>query len=563
MNISLEHIGKGTYFDDAYKVSFKYDTKILAQVKSLAERRYLPEERAWEIPEYEVENLLQKMIDLNVQVLAEESIMQSLKEKEVADKREATQERLKGIKPVIDFDFKTEPLPHQIEAFNYGIEHNSILLGDQQGLGKTKESIDISVARKKEIYKCLIVCGVNSVKYNWQEEIQKHSSEKSTIIDDRTMDQRVQHLNSWYKSNEYFGIINIESLRNEKIQDALYVGIKDGFIGAVIVDEIHKAKNGQSQQGKALRILRAPIKMGLTGTPIMSKAEDLWNILTWLGVEKRNVWQFRNAYCIMGGFNNYKVVAYKNLESLNGLLNTVMLRRTKEEVLDLPPKTYITEYVELPRKIQILYNQIRDGIIEELEDILENPNPLTCTLRLRQLTSGDPNLTEYNPKLDRIKEILEDEIIPNGEKAIIFSQWSTIAKDLGIELQKYQPIVITGDVDPDRRQKLVNEFQTNPHCKIAIGTIGAMGTGLTLNKANHVFFMDKAWTSGENEQAEDRAHRIGTTGTVNIITMVAKNTIDEGIEDYLKENKDLFDRVVDGKGSNVDMRDLLNKLLKL
>ena len=116
---------------------------------------------------------------------------------------------------------------------------------------------------------------------------------------------------------------------------------------------------------------------------------------------------------------------------------------------------------------------------------------------------------------------------------------------------------------PDRRQKLVNEFQTNPHCKIAIGTIGAMGTGLTLNKANHVFFMDKAWTSGENEQAEDRAHRIGTTGTVNIITMVAKNTIDEGIEDYLKENKDLFDRVVDGKGSNVDMRALLNKLLKL
>ena len=564
MNISLEHIGKGTYFDDAYKVSFKYDTRILAQVKSLAERRYLPEERAWEIPEYEVENLLQKMIDLNVQVLAEESIMQSLKEKEVADKREATQERLKGIKPVIDFDFKTEPLPHQIEAFNYGMEHNSMLLGDQQGLGKTKESIDIAVARKKEIYKCLIVCGVNSVKYNWQEEIQKHSSEKSTIVDDKTMDQRVQHLNRWYKSNEYFGIINIESLRNEKIQDALYVGIKDGFIGAVIVDEIHKAKNGQSQQGKALRTLKSPIKIGLTGTPIMSKAEDLWNILTWLGVEKRSIWQFKNTYCIMGGFNNYKVVAYKNLESLNGLLNTVMLRRTKAEVLDLPPKTYITEYVELPRKSQILYKQIRDGIVEELEDILENPNPLTCTLRLRQLTSGDPNLAgECNPKLDRIKEILEEEIIPNGEKAIIFSQWSTIARDIGIELEKYQPIVITGDVDPEQRQRLVNKFQTNPHCKVAVGTIGAMGTGLTLNKANHVFFMDKAWTSGENEQAEDRAHRIGTTGTVNIITMVAKNTIDEGIEDYLKENKDLFDRVVDGKGSNVDMRALLNKLLKL
>ena len=558
--IRVEKLGKGTYFDDAYKVSFRYDIQTLNKVKSLAERRYLPEDRAWEIPAHELPNLMQIF---EGQIQADDEIMGALKEKEIADKREATQNRLKGIKPVIEFDFKTDPLPHQIEAFNYGLEHNSLLLGDQQGLGKTKESIDIAVARKKEIYKCLIVCGVNSVKYNWQEEIGKHSSEKSTIIDDKTMDLRVKHLNEWYKGNEYFGIINIESLRNEKIQDALYIGIKDGFIGAVIVDEIHKAKNGQSQQGKALRILRTPIKIGLTGTPIMSKAEDLWNILTWLGVEKRNVWQFRNAYCVMGGYGNYKVVAYKNLESLNGLLNTVMLRRTKAEVLDLPPKTYITEYVELPRKSQILYKQIRDGIVEELEDILANPNPLTSTLRLRQLTSGDPNLTEYNPKLDRIKEILEDEIIPNGEKAIIFSQWSTIAKDLGLELQKYDPIVITGEVTPEQRQKLVNEFQNNPHCRVAIGTIGAMGTGLTLNKANHVFFMDKAWTSGENEQAEDRAHRIGTTGTVNIISMVCKGTIDEAIEGYLKENKDLFDRVVDGKGSSVDMRALLNKLLKL
>ena len=97
-------------------------------------------------------------------------------------------------------------------------------------------------------------------------------------------------------------------------------------------------------------------------------------------------------------------------------------------------------------------------------------------------TSGNPNLTDDSPKLDRIKEMLEEEIIPNGHKAIIFSQWSTIAKDLGIELSEYDPIVITGEVPPEQRQRLVDNFQTNPHCKVAIGTIGAMGTGLTLNK---------------------------------------------------------------------------------
>lgn len=556
--IKVEKIGKGTYFEDAYKVSFRYDVATLNKVKSLAERRYLPEEKAWEIPAYELPALT-KLFEGKIET--NDKIMDVLKEKEIADKREATQDRLKGIKPAIPFEFKTAPLPHQIEAFNVGLKQNSILIGDQQGLGKTKESIDITVARKKEIYKCLIVCGVNSVKYNWEAEIKTHSEETCTIFDDRTMEKRVQHLNAWYKSNEFFGIINIESLRNEAIQDALYVGIKDSYIGAIIVDEIHKAKNGRSQQGKALRMLKAPIKIGLTGTPIMSKAEDLWNILTWLGVEHRNVWQFRNAYCVMGGFGGYKVVDYKNLESLNGLLNTVMLRRTKAEVLDLPPKVHQIEYVELTRKQQLIYRDIRNGIIQDLENILTSVNPLTSTLRLRQLTGG--LFTDDNPKLDRIKDMLEEEIIPNGEKAIIFSQWKEVTAIYKEALSAYNPIYITGDVNPAERQKEVNRFQTDPECKVAIGTIGAMGTGLTLNKATYVFFIDKAWTSGENEQAEDRSHRIGTTGTVTIISMIAKNSIDEGVEDYLKENKDLFDKVVDGKGQNVDMRALLNKLLKL
>lgn len=556
--VKIEKIGKGTYFDEAYKVSFRYDTNILAKVKSLAERRYLPEEKAWEIPAHELPKLTEL---LEGQIETDSKIMEALKEKELEDKREATANRLRGIVPAIPFDFKTAPLPHQIEAFNMGLEKNSLLIGDQQGLGKTKESIDITVARKKEICKCLIVCGVNSVKYNWEKEIHIHSQERCTIIDDKTMEKRVQHINSWYKGAEYYGIINIESLRNEKIQDALYVGIKDGFVGAVIVDEIHKAKNGQSQQGKALRTLRAPIKLGLTGTPIMSKAEDLWNILTWMGVERRNVYQFRNAYCEMGGFGGYKVVAYKNLDSLNALLNTVMLRRTKAEVLDLPPKVYHTEFVELTKKQQIMYRDIRQGIIENLEDILTSVNPLTSTLRLRQLTGG--LFTDDNPKLDRVLDMLDEEIIPNGEKAIIFSQWESVTTVYKGAMAKYKPAYIVGKVKPEDRQKEVDRFQNDPNCKVAIGTIGAMGTGLTLNKASHVFFIDKMWTSGDNEQAEDRAHRIGTVGTVNIISMLAKGSIDEDIEEYLRDNKDLFDRVVDGKGTKTDIRSLLNKLLRI
>ena len=274
--ITVEKLEKGTYFDDAFKISFRYDPTTVAKVKELAERRYLPEDRAWEIPAHELPALIEKVGLSNIK--SEESVVQALNTKEIEDKREATQERLKGIKPVRDFDFKTAPLPHQIEAFNYGMEKNSLLIGDEQGLGKTKESIDICVARKKELIKTLIVCGVNSVKYNWEKEIQIHSNEGCVMVDGKTMDVRVQQLNDWYRGSSYFGVINIESLRNEKIQDALYLGIKDGYIGAIIVDEIHKAKNGGSQQGKALRFLKAPVKIGLSGTP-MNKAEDLWNML--------------------------------------------------------------------------------------------------------------------------------------------------------------------------------------------------------------------------------------------------------------------------------------------
>lgn len=557
--VKIEKQEKGIYFEEAFRISFKYSTEILSKVKQLAERRYLVEEKAWEIPAHELPNFVE-LIGIN-NIVTDPKIAEALQEQEIADKRQATAKRLEGIKPAIPFDFTTSPLPHQIEAFNVGLTKDMLLIGDEQGLGKTKESIDITVARKKDIYKCLIVCGVNSIKYNWEAEIKIHSREKSVIIDGKTMGLRVQQLNRWYHSTEYYGIINIESLRNEQIQDALYVGIKDSFIGCIIVDEIHKAKNGNSQQGKALRTLKSPVRIGLTGTPIMSKAEDLWNILMWLGEEKRNFYQFRNAYCNMGGFGGHKVISYKNLESLNGLLNSVMIRRKKCEVLDLPPKIHSTEYVELTRKQTMIYKDIRQGIIENLENILTSVNPLTSTLRLRQLTGG--MFTDDNPKLDRVKDMLEEEIIPNGEKAIIFSQWESITDLYKNALSAYNSAYIIGKVAPEDRQKEVYRFQNDPKCNIAIGTIGAMGTGLTLNKASYVFFIDKAWTSGENEQAEDRAHRIGTTGTVNVISMVAKGSIDEGIEEYVRDNKDLFDRIVDGKGNKLDMRTVLNKLLKL
>lgn len=558
--ITLEKQEKGTYFEDAFKVSFRYNPETVEKIKRLAYRRYLPEERAWEIPASELVHLVDIMgvENINIDSRYLEGIIK--KEAGVAAKTsESVKERLKSIKPIIAYPFKTKPFPHQIEAFNVGNKCTDLLLADDQGLGKTKESIDIAVSRKEEIGKCLIVCGVNSVKYNWSEEIKIHSDESSIVIDGKTVDKRLSQIREWIYGNDYFGIINIESLRNEKIMDLIYDSCKNEIIGAVIVDEIHKAKNGMCSQGRSVRNLNCKVRIGLSGTP-MNKAEDLWNILTWLRVEKRSFYSFRNRYCIMGGYGGYKVVGHKNLDELNEELNKVMLRRKKEEVLDLPPKLYKTEFIELTREQQILYKEIKQGIVENLESIMEIPNPLSCTVRLRQLTGG--LFGDDNPKLDRIKDILE-EITESGHKALIFSQWEKVTEVYKDALKEYNPAYIVGDVEVEDRQKEVYRFQNDPECKVAIGTIGAMGTGFTMNKASYVFFVDKKYWEAENRQAEDRAHRIGVDHTVNIISLVAKNTIDESIEELLRENKELFDRVIEGKGSRIDIKAILTKILKL
>lgn len=558
--INLEKLEKGKYFENAFKVSFKYDPVTVERIKRLAYRRYLPDDRAWEIPAGELIHLVDLFGVDNINI--DPQYLKGVVRKEAgaaAKTAESVKERLKDIQPIIDYPFKTKPYPHQIEAFNIGYESNNFLLADDQGLGKTKESIDITVARKNEIGKCLIVCGVNSVKYNWKKEVRVHSNESCIVVDGKTVDKRISQIEEWLYGSSYYGIINIESLRNEKIMDRIYMECRDGIIGAVIVDEIHKAKNGMCSQGRAVRNLKSRIRIGLSGTP-MNKAEDLWNILTWLGVERMNPYQFKARYCIMGGYGGYKVIGHRNLDELNEKLNKVMLRRKKEDVLDLPPKMYKTEFVELTRKQQLIYREIKQGIVDNLESIMEIPNPLSCTVRLRQLTGG--LFTDDNPKLDRVKDMLE-EITESGHKALIFSQWEKITSVYREALKEYNPAYIVGEVDVEDRQKEVDRFQQDPSCKVAIGTIGAMGTGLTMTAASYVFFVDKRYWDAENKQAEDRAHRIGTENTVNVISLVATNTVDEGIEEMLEENRELFDRVIEGKGSRVDIKAILTKILKI
>lgn len=434
----------------------------------------------------------------------------------------------------------------------------------------TKQVIDIAVAEKlKNNYQhCLIVCGVNTLKWNWYEEVRIHSNEKARLIGMKpngkigSSADKLNDLINIDKIKEYFLIINVESLRNQQIVDNLQKLCKNKTIGIVAVDEIHRCKNPTSQQGKGLLKLNAEHKIAMTGTPLMNTPLDLFVILKWLGFEKHSFYAFKKHFCNMGGFGGYEIIGYKNLKELQETLNDIMLRRLKQDVVDLPDKIYVNEFVDLTPKQEQIYKEVKNEVACNIDKIKASNNPLAELIRMRQATGYTGILSstiKESGKIDRLEELVED-AVSNGDKVIIFSNWTAMTTPIYEKLsKKYKGVVITGETKDSERQQNVNKFQTDETCKFCLGTIGAMGTGLTLTAANTVIFIDEPWTMAAKQQAIDRAHRIGTKENVTIYTLMAKNTIDERIHELVEKKGAMSDAIVDNKivGNKLELLEFL------
>ena len=526
-------------------VSFKYNKTIVDTIKALPIRFWDPDEKEWEIPYSKFEELRKDLPDFDFDIKGEDKVPTPIED--------------------IDFNYqpKTEPMHHQSEGVHYGLNHSRWLLGDDQGLGKTKQIIDLAMIRKQTFgFKhCLIVCGVNGLKWNWVEEIQKHSNESSWILGqlnrkrsgkvyigsnaDKIAD--LDRLLNGEGNYPYFLITNIESLRNTKIADMLKNLCDKKIIQMVAVDEIHRCKNLNTQQGAGMMQVQPYYRVGMTGTPLMNSPLDLYAIFKWLGYQPYGYSSFKNHFCNFDEWGN--VISYKNIDQLRGLLDSIMLRRTKEEVLDLPEKIYKTEYVDLTREQIDLYNKVIAGAMNEPDDPDKDKECILATLlKLRQVSGGIGAYSniKQNPKLDRLEQIIE-EAVYSGTKVIVYSNWIEGIKPAIKRLQKYNPVVITGETKDSDRQAIVNKFQNDDSVKVILGTIGALGTGLTLTAATEVVFLDDPWNNATKEQACDRAHRIGTKYAVTIHTIIAHDTYDEHVRDIVAGKKDLSDTIVEKK----------------
>lgn len=456
--------------------------------------------------------------------------------------------------------FKYKPYKYQVEGIDYGLNHDGWLLLDDQGLGKTLQMIYLAevLKKKNDLKHCLVICGVNTLKFNWASEIEKLSNLDYKILGERTRRNGTKYIGSVADRlddlqktiKEFFVITNIETLQAKDFEKA-FKKSKNKF-DMIVLDEAHRVKNPSAKATKTLLKIKAPRCIALTGTLIMNSPENAYVALKWTNNLNCTYTDFASMYNVYGGFGGVQVISYKNLDLLQEHIAACSLRRKKEEVLDLPPKTYQVDYVELLPKQKELYDDVAKGIAEEL-DLLSKRKKISIMeemvlhMRLRQITAYPGILSTtvtQSAKLDRLEELVED-ITAQGDKVLVFCSFKSTVPEIQRRLDKYKPLVCTGDTSDFEINDNKKQFENCKDNKVMICTWQKMGTGHTLTAANYVIFIDTPWTDADFQQSADRAYRIGQKKHTHIITLVCKDTYDERVLEILNRKEMLSSYVID------------------
>ncbi len=465
--------------------------------------------------------------------------------------------------------FKIQPYDYQLDGIEYGLNKNGWLLLDDQGLGKTLQMIYLAQTLKETegLEHCLIICGVNGLKWNWAREIEKFSDLSYTILGQKTnrkgkivigsVAERRAALMGEIK--EFFVITNIETLQSNDFSKNFTRDFKKSKskFDMIVLDEAHKAKNPNSKAVKTLMKMKSKRNIALTGTIIMNNPENAYVPLKWTGNLNSTYGMFKRMYNVYGGYGGVQVVAHKNLHLLHEHLKQCSLRRLKTDVLkSLPDKVYQLDYVEMGAKQRKLYEAVEQKIAEEIDLLPKRKitlmEEMTMNMRLRQVTAWPGMLsTDEIPsaKLDRLDELVEN-ITAQGDKIVIFTTFKGGIPEIEKRLSKYGVLVCTGDVSDDDINKNKEIFENDPTKKILLATWQKMGTGHTLTAANYMIFIDTPWTDADFQQSSDRIYRIGQKKNVFIITLITKDTYDERVQQILDRKQILSGFLVDGNNSD-------------
>ena len=419
----------------------------------------------------------------------------------------------------------------QIEGINFGIEHHCrFLLADEMGVGKTIQAISLSYIYR-DSWPVLIICP-GSMKYLWKSEIRAWLGLKEHRIN--IINTSKQKLSS----EAYFYIISYDLVRN------ILKKLKSMSFDFVILDEAHSVKNRESIRAKTILpiAVRAKRLIIMTGTPLLAKPYEGYPLLYALRPDlfcyfKKFAYRYCDPQPTPFGIN---WSGASNTKELHWIISTLMVRRLKRDVLNrLPPKRRQKVFIKTDNKV-----------IEEIKKVRINIKGTKGTLDAYTLTG--------KAKVEGVCEFVSD-LLETDEKFIIFAYHYEILDKLEFLMKerKIEYIRIDGNTKQDRRYDYVNNFQQNKNCKVAILSIIAASTGITLTSAHLVIFAELTWTPSIMIQAEDRAHRIGQKSNfVDIKYLYGPETLDDFILDKLQKKLTIVSTTLDDKkeilGVNAD-----------
>ena len=441
------------------------------------------------------------------------------------------------------------------------------ILADEMGLGKSLQTIIFikKVLEEDSKSKILIVTPTALV-YNWDNEFKKFSDDIKRSIFVETKKERHKKLEK-YNDNVY---ITSYGLLREDLDIYKEISFK-----VMIIDEAQNIKNPTAMLTKAVKSINSEIKLALTGTPIENSILELWSIFDYIMpgfLATKN--KFNEKYKIGEDFDDDTNLT---LSKLRNQVKPFILRRKKSEVLkDLPDKLENNIYIDLSDEEKKIYAALVKETKEEMEQLVSegfSKNKmliLTLLTRLRQVCI-DPkiiytNYTKTSSKIEHLVDVVK-EAISNGHKILLFTSFKTALNIVKDEFTKENitTYVIDGSVSSKKRQELVDKFNTDD-TNVFLIMLKSGGTGLNLTSADIVIHLDLWWNPQAENQATDRAHRIGQKNTVEVIKLITKGTIEEKILDLQKKKKILSDKLIEKDGDEYksfqklsvdDIRDLL------
>lgn len=544
--IRLEEYQQG--HDDLLAARFPPDPELLGIVRQISGRQWVKTHGVWTFPATP-DNVLDLMrrcpADVNIEM--PRPLRDKLNDRHRAI-REAASIREAGDAD-IDFDFLTTPYAHQRAGLAFLNRLGSGALFWEMGLGKTKTAIDyarfLAQREGRGDWRVLVICP-NTVKWNWHAEIVKHTGWPMGEVLEGSLRQRAEKVRELGKRG-MFTIVNCESLSLNPLADALVAAGWD----MVIVDESTRFKTPSAVRTKKLLKMasRVPYRVILTGTPITGKPEDAWAQMEFVAPGTFGTWwSYLDRYLVRNPWTKaIEGVKPERREDLAQRVQARSYRVLKSQVLDLPPKVYEDRVVELEGVQEKAYIQMRDELRVAIEDTdIAAWNILTQLLRLTQITAGligegDKYRwldSSANAKLAALDELLDEDLA--GKPVVVYGLYQKELEALARRYNDHGDGIIYGPTPERERRDLIDEFQRG-HRRLLFVQSHTGGIGINLTAAQYAVYYTRGWSLEDYLQSQDRLHRIGQQGTVTIIHLVARNTVDEQIAQALRTKQNVAD----------------------